>query len=210
MSSFVISKKEYVKAAGFIAGLASQKNFYREPLVYWYSFKKKRILTPDDYYDMFVSMYRANAKSVQLQYNDKEPENDPEDYKDEFQTMITATHEMFVACTIKGDHKAKQQFINSIFEFHGFSRSVNYQIEDEELNKRCNHLLDKCQTFLVDILQNTINHYEFDSWATFNLASKEYPISILCKGAVGRMFQLYRTSTLTACPRLPTKQRTLL
>ena len=62
MSSFVISKEEYIKAAGFFAGIAEQKNFYKENVIYWWSDNKKRILTADDYYFAFFPALRYERR----------------------------------------------------------------------------------------------------------------------------------------------------
>lgn len=172
MSSFVINKKEYVKAAGFMAALAEQKNLYREPIIYWYSYSTGGILTATDYYNAFVKIYNLNAKSVQLQYNDKKPQEDSNEYMNEFDDMRAETVKLYQQATIWGSTEAKQQLTNSIFEFSLFARSINYQIEDRKIADEVNKFMNKCQMFLLNFLATGINKYDGDSWSTFNLAEK--------------------------------------
>lgn len=172
MSSFVISKKEYVKAAGFMAALAEQKDHYREPIIFWYSYGTGRILTATDYYNAFIKIYNLNAKSVQLQYNDEKPAEDSCEYTDEFDEMRVETAKLYQQATIWGSSEAKQQLTNSIFEFSLFARSINYQIEDRKIADKVNKFMNKCQMFLLNFLATGISKYDGDSWSTFNLAEK--------------------------------------
>lgn len=172
MSSFVISKKEYVKAAGFIAALARETNRYCEPIIYWYSYEKGGLKEAEDFYNDFVELYKANAESVLLQYNDKEAETDNTDYREEFENMMKATHRLYMYATKLCTPTSRQALINSIYEFNLFARSVNYQVEDRLLSNFCNHYLDKCQKYLMQILSQELNHYDGNSWSCFNLAEE--------------------------------------
>ena len=74
MSSFVISKKEYIKAAGIVAGIAeAQRDFWL------FDYEAQRNSTPEDYYNRFAECYTMNALSVQEQYGDDKPEADAEE-----------------------------------------------------------------------------------------------------------------------------------
>lgn len=85
MSSFVISKQEYIKAGGFFAGLAEQLNYYREPVIYWWDSAKGALLNAEDYYKAFASLYEMNARSVMLQYGDRRMQSDEADYRKDFE-----------------------------------------------------------------------------------------------------------------------------
>lgn len=85
MSSFVISKQEYIKAGGFFAGLAEQLNYYREPVIFWWDSTKDGLLDAEDYYKAFASLYEMNARSVMLQYGDRRAESDEADYRKDFE-----------------------------------------------------------------------------------------------------------------------------
>lgn len=62
MSSFVIAKEEYIKAAGLVAAIADEKKFWI------YNYKEGRNFLESDYYDCFVLAYKYNAYSVREQY----------------------------------------------------------------------------------------------------------------------------------------------
>ena len=85
MSSFVISKQEYIKAGGFFAGLAEQKNYYREPVIYWWDSTKGGLLDAEDYYKAFASLYEMNARSVMLQYGESRMQSDEADYRKDYE-----------------------------------------------------------------------------------------------------------------------------
>ena len=78
MSSFVINKKEYMKAAGIMAGLA------QELQIWSYDYETRRNRTPEDYKRAFEECFTMNALSVAEQYRDKEAYTDSNDYKADF------------------------------------------------------------------------------------------------------------------------------
>ena len=165
MSSFVISKEEYIKAAGFFAGITEQENRYHEPLIYWWSNNKRKLLEAKDYYFAFVSLYEMNAKSVSKQYGDKlEIYNDSEDYKEAFETSKS------YAKRLVGFAKTDVLFPlqQACFDFFNFTRSVDYQIEDRKLAAEANKFLNKCNSMLLGVLYQ-MNHHESDCWGSFSI-----------------------------------------
>lgn len=164
MSSFVISKVEYIKAAGFFAGLAKQKNYYREPLIYWWSNSTKSILTDEDYLSAFAKMYEMNARSVALQYGDKQISHDDSNYKAEFTKYMQIAAKLYTKAQI-GDIAPLK---SAIYDFHNFCRSVNYQIEDPKLSAEVNKFMNKAQMFLLGLLSQ-VEHHESDCWGSFDI-----------------------------------------
>lgn len=167
MSSFVISKEEYIKAAGFFAGIAEQKNYYRESVVYWWSDNKKRILTAEDYYSAFSQLYDMNALSVKRQYGDKARENDPEDYKETFEKYRTSAGKLYRSVAL-GSSSALLSFQKAVFDFYTFTRSVNYQIEDRKLAADANKFLNKCNSMLLGVLYQVDSH-DSECWGSFDI-----------------------------------------
>lgn len=167
MSSFVISKEEYIKAAGFFAGIAEQKNFYKENVIYWWSDNKKRILTADDYYTAFPQLYDMNAVSVMRQYGDKVKETDNKDYKRTFEKYKAAATNLYTSAYI-GSSSGYSEFKKTVFNFYNFTRSVNYQIEDRKLAADANKFLYKCNSMLVGVLYQ-LEHFESDCWGSFDI-----------------------------------------
>lgn len=167
MSSFVISKEEYIKAAGFFAGIAEQKNYYKESVIYWWSYNKKRILTSEDYYNAFSQLYEINAVSVMRQYGDKAKETDPKDYKQTFIRYWSKAADLYRNVSF-GSSSARLDFQKAVFDFFNFTRSVNYQIEDRKLAADANKFLHKCNSMLLGVLYQ-MNHHESDCWGSFSI-----------------------------------------
>ena len=70
MSSYVIDKKEYIKCAGYIAGLQEAKNRFNESSLYLYNNAVGRLYSKQDIiYELFY-LLKANTLSVCVQYND--------------------------------------------------------------------------------------------------------------------------------------------
>lgn len=108
MSSFVISKIEYIKCAGLVAGLTRNNKFARGD---------------GEIYDRFSLFYVLNAESVQEQYEEEECETDNREYRDEFQKCKNfAMRSRNKALLIKG--------------ISHFMRSVLYQVEDMEKSEK--------------------------------------------------------------------------
>jgi len=169
MSSFVISKSEYMKAAGFLAGLAEEKNCYREQLLRMWNYRDDRVMNDQDFIDAFTTLYKYNALSVQKQYKDKEAENDSKKYSKEFAATKKATKQMVLDWHLERNRNIEM----TIYKFQSFSNSILYQIEDEELSTKARFFLAKVQMKLFEVLRefNGISEEETTSWGDFNVAS---------------------------------------
>ena len=102
MSSFVISKSEYIKAAGLIAGLAEASSKSHANRFWLYNFKDNRNYTTDDYYKTFCKCFEYNALSVQQQYKDEQPELDDNEYKDVFKEYINILIFLYSKTCLRG------------------------------------------------------------------------------------------------------------
>ena len=155
MSSFVISKKEYIKAAGIVAGIAaSYKNGIHE---FWFwDYETQRNSTPEDFYRHFAEFHTMNALSVQEQYDDDTAELDSEEYRDTFSVYMRKGK----AATMT-PAEMKRYFLN----LRKFFRSCQYQTEKESYNW-------KMKMYFNELL-NTIVGYvlpgETESWGTLEL-----------------------------------------
>lgn len=168
MSSFVISKKEYIKAAGFFAGVAECQNYYREPVIYWYSYSKRGLLNAEDYKKAFSKLFEMNARSVQLQYHDADPFIDANEYTAEFKKYYVQGRKLYIDATLG----SVQPFKNAVFDFLNFTHSINYQIEDRRLADSANKFMHKCNSFLLGVLP-TLEHYDSECWSRFSLFDDE-------------------------------------
>ena len=152
MSSFVISKEEYIKAAGIVAGCAG---FYRD---FWvYDYKTKRNATEEDYYNNFCTCYKLNAKSVQAQYEDPEAETDPEEYKETFQAYKKKAVQY-----ITGNNTKK-----IYFELKSFFRSALYQTEDKKASVQMEMFFNRILNQLFDYMFHPSE--DIGSWGSLDI-----------------------------------------
>lgn len=149
MSSFTISKKEYIKAAGFCAGLAARKDRYRDQMLRIWCDKLGKVAGDEEYHKTFTKIYEWNAESVKRQYNDEEAEADNEQYMEAFKQMKDYT--------IMASNRKLEELI---YNFHHFSGSVLYQIEDPELSSKASRVLHKINSLLLGILISDIKYFD--------------------------------------------------
>lgn len=112
MSSFVINKSEYVKAAGLMYGIEASKNL---PNKYFLENVRKN----------FVKCYELNVDSVNEQYGDKSGK-DGADYDNLF--------DMYRQIGVNISY-SEAQFSELRIRIIKFFRSVLYQIENEKMSQ---------------------------------------------------------------------------
>lgn len=162
MSSFVINKKEYAEACGFLAGLAEVKGRYNEPVLRLWNYARNRVYTPEDFLKVSAWLYDLNAISVQKQYRDSEKCTDSNDYRAEFENYKQRTIETYLF------HKSDLK--KAIYRFHMFSSCILYQIEDKECDLKAKGFLYRVNHLLMGIMRD-IDQFEVeDSWASFDLS----------------------------------------
>lgn len=87
MSSYVISKRDYIRAAGLLAGIAEFYN--RTPYELWlYDYEHRRNMTTPDYHEQFTRLFELNAESVAWQYGDEAPKKDDDRYDLDFKRYM--------------------------------------------------------------------------------------------------------------------------
>lgn len=131
MSSFVIDKKEYIKAAGISAGLAFTLD--REFFVYDYELGRK--MKQEDFYNKFCEFYKMNAISVAEQYGDAEIETDESDQ-----------HRLFNEWRVLGEHLAMRSSYKvqqAVKHLSDFLRSAAYQTEKDAYYFKMTMFFDK-------------------------------------------------------------------
>jgi len=142
MSSFIVSKQEFIKAAGLMCGYEEAKRNSHK----WFI---------DHVRQEFEHAYALNVASVNEQYGDDEPEMpETEQYDDVFEdyrkmgTLIyTEGYKMGIICTKVADVMDKPTFRKSMFNFF---RSVLYQIENEAAHRAVAELFFTCLCKLYD------------------------------------------------------------
>ena len=121
MSSYVVEKERFVKAAGILAGIAeaTKGNIIR---LYVYDYENGRVMEAQDYYDRFVECFVMNSLSVQEQYHEESPWTDDDDYKAVFALFMQRG---------KALTRNREQLRKMIYELMEFFREVEYQTEKE-------------------------------------------------------------------------------
>lgn len=123
MSSFVINKEEYIKAAGIIAVIAEQYAHSTTTHRIWiYDYVTDRNMIAEDYYRCFVECYEMNALSVQEQYGDDTPETDDCNYMQTFNEYRTK---------VKQITSNRTEMQNIILKLQGFFTCAEYQTENK-------------------------------------------------------------------------------
>lgn len=162
MSSFVIDKKEYVKVAGFIAGIAAGVSHgVRE---FWlYDHKAGKNTDKELFYKRFVQCYEMNAESVKRQYRDRKAEQDANEYKREFEQFFKKGK------TIQCWSKREQEIaIKNVIQF---LNSSLYQTEDEKFSFMMRHWYMSIIEQLTDKV--LLSGIEVESWGSFEIESND-------------------------------------
>ena len=167
MSSFTIDKKEYVKVAGYIAGIAAGCTGSRE---FWlYDTVAKKNTDKELFYKRFVQCYEMNAESVREQYNDKVSDKDTKEYKTEFNAYFKKGRTL---CLESQD--VKNRALSGIQDFF---HSALYQTENEKYNFMMTHyfllILDELTEHLIT------NHYASENWGSFEAPESNHNYQII-------------------------------
>lgn len=149
MSSFVIGKNEYIKAAGLVAGLAKGLDLW------FFDIAKGKRFDDDTFYTKFVECFEMNALSVQEQYRESSPYTDSNEYRKEFEEYKNSGYYMAVS---------KEGIKNAIMELKQFFDGCIYQTEKEAY-------MYKMQMLFNDILVKLmpqLHKVECTSWRTLD------------------------------------------
>lgn len=135
MSSYVISKREYIKAAGIVAGIVAVSELpgRNGRRVWVYDYTMRRNMTAADYRRQFAACYELNARSVAEQYGDEEPEHDEGDYHAEYSAAFRYAYKTF--CSGYG-----REIIMT--DLRGFFQCALYQTENEEYAAAMRYFFD--------------------------------------------------------------------
>lgn len=129
MSSFIISKKEYIKAAGLVCGVASCSKYGGSP-VFCANVKKQ-----------FEHIYKLNVYSWCEQY-DEDIAEDTCDYESVFNEYKALGRRIYMGCESK---MSLDTLRYSLIKFFG---SITYQIENEDANMEAASYLFVCVEML--------------------------------------------------------------
>lgn len=137
MSSFIVSKREFIKAAGLMCGYEEAKRDSHKYFV-------------DRVRQQFEHAYALNVASVVEQYDDSDMmgEDPEENYDEVFESyrkmgslISTGGYKMGIICTKVADVMDKPTFRKSMFKFF---KSVLYQIENDAAHRAVAELFFTC------------------------------------------------------------------
>lgn len=151
MSSFVIDKSEYIKAAGLINGIAAHKR----DGIFIYDYEKRRRMSEQDIMEKFVECFTMNALSVQIQYHEPEAWTDDGEYLKEYKEAKTRGLMEYA----HGNGK------NIMLQLRDFFRSAIYQTEYEPY-------MWKMKIFFSAVLDEVIDivfPHEVKSWGSIEI-----------------------------------------
>ena len=161
MSSYTIDKKEYIKAAGIVAGIAEASGRGAGTRQLWlYDYETRRNSTPEDYYRRFAECFTMNALSVAEQYHDREPYTDSNEYRAEFKKAMQTGARLYM---MQGD-KLKR----AIMELHRFFASAIYQTEKYEYMFKMQFYFHNIESQLMTYLYNA---GDLQSWGTLEITA---------------------------------------
>lgn len=129
MSSFIINKKEYIKAAGLVCGVASCSKYGGSP-VFCANVKKQ-----------FEHIYNLNVYSWEEQY-DEDVDKDTCDYVSVFNDYKELGRRIYMGCV---SNMSLDKLRYSLINFFG---SITYQIENEDANMEAASYLFTCVEML--------------------------------------------------------------
>lgn len=156
MSSFTIDKKEYIKAAGLVAGIAETYN--RGPREFWIFCRETgRNSTPEDYHKQFSDFATMNALSVAEQYGDETADTDAGEYRSDFEEYRKAGQQI----AMSGGNKLK----HAMMELRSFFRSAEYQTENDSYRWQMEIYFAR----IIDQILEKLNPGEWQSWGTLEI-----------------------------------------
>lgn len=164
MSSFVMDKKQFIKAAGFCAGLADCKSFFNESVLRLWNYSNGAIYTGEDFYNAFVWLFNLNALSVQRQYNDSEPCKDTNKYIVEFNEYRKKTSRYYQT----GGIEERKKLVNAIYQFHEFCNCLLYQVEDPDCEMKIKGFIYRLEHELMGILEK-LSGLDVETWGDFEM-----------------------------------------
>ena len=161
MSCFVIDKKSYIQAAGFVAGLADC-SYCRESAVFLYDYSRQRRYTPEDFRLAFDWLYRLNVKSVRGSHRNSKLEPDSNEYLPEFRQCRKKGLEIY---SFKPDELQKQ-----VARLNNFLQSVIYQLDDPECERQAKGFIYRLMFALSRTVSNRVyDDEEIDTWGEFEI-----------------------------------------
>lgn len=160
MSSFVIDRKEYIKLAGFVAGLQECKDRGRESVLYWWDEENNCLMTRERIIETILSIHTCNVMSVDKKnvklYNLSTSLNVDEN------TLFVKYYLL-----AKNSLYENEKLRNAIDVLNSFIACFNYQVDDRELRGYGMEILTLLSYKFGNVYNNIFN--DDMCWGDFDL-----------------------------------------
>jgi len=160
MSSFTIDKRDYMRCAGLLAGIAEGTE--RSPYHLWvYDYQTNRNMKAEDYKREFEKLYQMNALSVQEQYHDQDSSMDLETYDADFRTY----QKRGKLAAVGLDKISLKEWINNLNRFFG---SAIYQTEKSEYMFQMEFFFGRIIRALLDLADTDNSDDRMNFYGSFD------------------------------------------
>ena len=155
MSCCLISLENYIRVGAYLGGFTQIKK-WDEPILREWNFENGRCNGMEEVLADFVELYKMNVKGVALRY-DEEEVSEP----------ITIPNEIVreYSALAKKHFRNEEKMVEAFKRISHFFRSVSYQIDDNETNRKANELMNKYARHMTNILGRD----EEECWGEFYL-----------------------------------------
>lgn len=179
MSSFIINKDEYLKAAGFVSAMVETTTRLQESIFWLWNKRENRTYTADDVKKDFARLYKINFKAVYDGYHrtprSEEFAPDTAEYTAEFDRYkaqgLTLVRKGYTLLQTTEKEKLRK----AVYALTQFFDSVLYQIDDDKNQKSALKIMNKYYRKLYSILHHLDHNTTGDlqSWGKFNIFDGE-------------------------------------
>ena len=176
MSSFVVSKAEYARTAGIVAGMVEGIKKANNRDLWIYDHESKRNSTREDFFDRFTAFYDLNALSVQMQYGDKEREEDAGDYTKEFSEARAKVYEFTFQNLIQGN---KKPILSLLRQLSSCFDCMLYQVEFDPYWWKMSIYMNNVYRVIADALLKQDEAWQSAEEIVDELKAPEHKVEIL-------------------------------
>lgn len=199
MSSWLLSKRNYTRLAGILAGIGrtERNNCFSENVFHKWNYNQNRKYETEDFRDEIMSLYELNLVSFCKQYAEKEAEyRDTKEYLSDYMFYLNKGKEAYKSATL-GDAEAINKLESLFLYINDFFSCVNYQIEDEECSEKANNIMNwYCHRFLSllrELKGISTNWGDMDFFESENPYNQKIELSTKEKNVLDRLSHLNKT-----------------
>lgn len=165
MSCCVINKREYMKAAGFIAGMLDAGKASRYGLRLFADDRRSEY-TPEDIRHDFTGLYLMNVESVRRSWEDGSIAADPGRYDEAFAEYRAKGY----AIALEHYDRKTQAAIAGL---QRFAASILYQLDDDTIAEAAQRYLARLLFNIRNFSDRIPQQHESEFWGEYTLSMPE-------------------------------------